>query len=43
MSKLKEFIPVYEPYLVGNESRYLNECIETGWISSKGKFVELFE
>jgi perosamine synthetase len=43
MSNLKEFIPVYEPYLAGNEARYLQECINTGWISSKGKFVDLFE
>ena len=43
MSDLKDFIPVYEPYLIGNEAKYLQECIETGWISSKGKFVKLFE
>jgi perosamine synthetase len=43
MSDLKEFIPIYEPYLEGNESKYLQECINSGWISSKGKFVDLFE
>lgn len=36
-------IPVNEPLLDGNEKKYLNECIETGWISSEGKFVEQFE
>lgn len=36
-------IPVNEPLLDGNEKRYLNECIETGWISSEGPFVKRFE
>jgi perosamine synthetase len=36
-------IPVNEPLLDGNEKIYLNQCIETGWISSDGAFVERFE
>jgi perosamine synthetase len=36
-------IPVNQPLLDGNEKRYLLECIETGWISSEGPFIELFE
>jgi perosamine synthetase len=36
-------IPVNEPLLDGNERRYLDECITTGWISSEGPFVERFE
>ena len=36
-------IPVNEPLLVGNEKKYLNECIDTGWISSEGPFVQRFE
>ena len=36
-------IPVNRPLLDGNEKKYLNECIETGWISSEGPFVEKFE
>lgn len=36
-------IPVNEPLLNGNEKRYLNECIDTGWISSEGPFVKRFE
>ena len=36
-------IPVSEPCLDGNELRYLEECIRTGWISSEGPFVERFE
>jgi len=33
-------IPVNKPFLNGNEKKYLNECIDTGWISSEGPFVE---
>ena len=36
-------IPVNEPILNGNELNYLKECIETGWISSEGPFVEKLE
>jgi len=36
-------IPVNEPLLTGNEKKYLNECIDTGWISSEGPFVREFE
>ena len=39
----REFIPVNEPLLSGNEKKYLTECIETGWISSEGSFVKDFE
>lgn len=37
------FIPVNKPLLDGNEKRYLNECIDTGWISSEGAFVKRLE
>ena len=37
------FIPVNIPLLDGNEKKYLNECIDTGWISSEGPFVKQFE
>lgn len=40
---MNNFIPVNEPLLSGNEKKYLNECIETGWISSEGAFVKQFE
>jgi len=36
-------IPVNEPLLDGNERKYLLECLDTGWISSEGPFVERFE
>lgn len=37
------YIPVNEPRLDGNESRYLQECIDTGWVSSEGPFVTRLE
>lgn len=40
---MDKFIPVNEPLLEGNEKKYLAECIDTGWISSEGPFVKLFE
>ena len=36
-------VQVNEPLLNGNEKKYLNECIDTGWISSEGPFIKLFE
>lgn len=36
-------IPVNEPLLNGNEKKYLNQCIDTGWISSEGPFIKQFE
>jgi len=36
-------IPVYEPDLSGREKEYVNECLDSSWISSKGRFVEEFE
>jgi len=38
-----ERIPVYEPSLSGNVSAYVNECLSTGWISSRGSFIARFE
>ena len=36
-------IPIYQPDLSGNEKKYVNECIDTSWISSRGRFVSEFE
>lgn len=36
-------IPVYQPDLSGNERQYVLECLESTWISSKGKFIPQFE
>lgn len=36
-------IPVNRPLFSGNELEYLTECINTGWISSEGPFIQKFE
>jgi len=43
MTKPFRRIPIAEPDLSGNEEKYVIECIRTGWVSSKGKFVDQFE
>ena len=40
---MADLIPVNRPDLGGRERDYLLECIDTGWISSEGPFVERFE
>ena len=37
------FKALHEPRFAGNEWRYVKECIDTGWVSSAGKFVDRFE
>ncbi len=37
------FIPLHAPLFNGNEKKYLNECIDTTYVSSVGKFVDKFE
>jgi perosamine synthetase len=36
-------IPIYQPSLDGNEKAYVNECLDSTWISSKGRFIPEFE
>jgi len=36
-------IPLSEPNLTGHEAKYLNECLETNFVSSVGAFVDRFE
>jgi len=36
-------IPLSVPSFKDNEWKYVKECIEAGWVSSAGKYVELFE
>jgi aminotransferase in exopolysaccharide biosynthesis len=38
-----EFIPLHDPRFVGNEKKYLNECIDSNFVSSVGEFVGRFE
>lgn len=35
-------IPVYRPLLNGNEKKYVDDCLDSTWISSKGKYNDLF-
>lgn len=39
----KDFIPLHAPTFSGNEKKYLNECIDSTFVSSVGKFVDSFE
>ena len=39
----KNLIPLHEPKFIGNEKKYLNECIDSAFVSSVGKFVDEFE
>ena len=39
----EERISLHEPRFQGNEWQYVKECIDTGWVSSVGKFVDMFE
>ena len=36
-------VPLSRPSLKGNEARYVLECVETSWISARGRFVGAFE
>ena len=36
-------IPVAKPVLRGNEIKYVTDCLETGWVSSIGKYIDEFE
>ncbi len=39
----EDFIPLHPPIFGGNEKKYLNECIDSTFVSSVGKFVNQFE
>jgi perosamine synthetase len=36
-------IPVYQPYITGREKEYVNQCLDSSWISSRGEFIGRFE
>ena len=38
-----DFVPLSVPKFIGNEKKYLDECIDTTFVSSVGKFVDRFE
>ena len=39
----KEFLPLHEPKFLGNEKKYVNEAIDSTFVSSVGKYVTQFE
>ena len=39
----KDFIPLHSPIFIGNEKKYVNECIDSTFVSSVGPFVNKFE
>jgi perosamine synthetase len=39
----KDDVSLHEPQFGGNEWAYVKECLDTGWVSSVGKFVDRFE
>ena len=41
--KTKEFIPLHVPSFIGNEKKYLENCIDSTFVSSVGKYVDLLE
>ena len=38
-----DFVPLHEPRFSETTSSYVQECVETGWVSTAGKFVGTFE
>ena len=42
-TSIKRPVALHEPAFFGNELKYVTECIETGWVSSVGKYVDLIE
>src|SRR3990172_3188852 len=39
----RRLIPVSKPSLIGREKEYVIDCLDSTWISSNGKYIELFE
>jgi perosamine synthetase len=42
-SEPEKYIPLHTPLFIGNEKKYLEECIDSTFVSSVGKFVDIFE
>jgi aminotransferase in exopolysaccharide biosynthesis len=40
---MSSIIPLSAPCINGNEWRYIKECLDTEWVSTAGKYVNLFE
>ena len=40
--KPEEYIPLHEPVFIGNEKKYLEDCVESTFVSSVGQYVDRF-
>jgi perosamine synthetase len=40
---MKSIIGIHEPYFVGKEKKYVIDCLNSGWVSSSGKYLELLK
>ncbi|MFH1304000.1 MAG: LegC family aminotransferase [Planctomycetota bacterium] len=40
---MRELIPLSIPEISGNEWKYVKECLDSGWVSSVGSYVDRFE
>lgn len=36
-------MPLVQPSLAGNETRYVSDCLSSGWVSSQGSYINRFE
>ncbi|MDD3024600.1 MAG: LegC family aminotransferase, partial [Syntrophomonadaceae bacterium] len=39
----REYYALHEPFFAGNEWTYVKKCLDSGWVSSAGEYVRLFE
>lgn len=40
---MRKFIQIGSPAIIGNEKKYVNDCLNENWISSAGKYINKFE
>jgi perosamine synthetase len=43
LGEAREPVPLHEPEFAGNEWTYVRDCIDSGWVSSVGEYVDRFE
>ncbi len=39
----RDFIALHEPYFKGQEWAYIKQCLDSGWVSSSGQYVDRLE
>ena len=40
---MSKTIGLSEPFIFGQEYKHSKECLDAGWVSNSGRFVDLFE